>query len=689
MRFVRHIHIIILCLFFISPALAQELKMDADIENILQDIYYQMSEEDGELPEWEEVYSTLRHYSEHPINLNNTTKEELERLHVLSDLQIENLLYYLYSHGKMHSIYELRLIEGMESYHIRNLLPFVYIGETSSSDKKRPFHPKEVFRYGRHQVMLRIDRGAETKEGYRLSREDEDMPEEEIPTSSYKGDPFYTSLRYTFRYKQHFDVGIRVEKDAGEQFWGKYNKGFDSYGGHVQVSDIGCIQTLVVGDFKAKFGQGLMLNSDFRLSKSASLSSIKSGGALLRKSSSTNEYNFFRGVGSTLRWGHWQWSGFYSYRRLDADTTGGYVHSISETGLHRTESEYAKWHTVGVHTAGMNVSVQYTKFRVGANVLFNHLSLPMHTSATLYNQPTPDGKIQFSGSLDYQGRVSNFLFFGETALTHQLGWASINGVKFYPCDVLGVVALHRYYSGRYYSMWGNSFSESSSMRNEQGFYVGIETSPIRHWKFTAYADVFRFPYPQYGIDKPSEGFDYMLESTYSPHQRLSMSLKARWKQKLTNVETSVLPLQKAQLRYHLICHHKHFSFKTRLDGNLCKISREQNSYGYSIAQDIGYNNPHFPLSGNLRFQMFHTDTYNNRIYIYENDVLYAFSNPISYGTGCRYYLNLKYSFKRWFSIWLKVAQTVYADGRSSVGSSHDKISGNRKTDFRLLFRFSI
>lgn len=688
MSLIRRLHIVLLCLLF-SSAIAQESNVPAEVESIIQDIYYQMSEEDGEMPEWEELYATLSYFIEHPINLNNTTKDELERLHVLSDLQVENLLYYLYRHGKMQTIYELRLIEGMESYDIRNLLPFVYVGEVGSSAKELPFHYKEVFRYGRHQVLLRLDRGAETKEGYRLLREDEDMPEDTVSSSAYKGDAFYTSLRYNFRYRKYLDVGLRVEKDAGEQFWGVYNKGFDSYGGHVQVSDVGCIQTFVLGDFKASFGQGLLLNSDFRLSKSASLNSIKSGGAVLRKSSSTNEYNFFRGIGSTLKWGHFRWTGFYSYRRLDADTTGGYVHSISETGLHRTETEYAKRHTVGVHTAGMNVSVQYTKFRIGANVLFNHLSLPLYKAPTLYNQPIQEGQMQLSGSVDYQWRVSSFLFFGETALTHRLGCASVNGMKFYPCDVLGIVALHRYYSGGYNSMWGNSFSENSSMRNEQGFYVGLETSPMRHWKFTAYADVFRFSYPQYGIDKPSEGFDYMLESTYMPNRFVSMSLKGRWKQKMSNVEESVVPLNRIQLRYQLICQHNHFSFKTRLDGNLCRISHQKNSYGYSLAQDIGYNNPHFPLSGNVRFQMFHTDTYDNRIYIYENDVLYAFSNPISYGSGCRYYLNLKYSLKQWFSIWFKVAQTVYADNRTSIGSSHDKISGNRKTDFRLLLRFTI
>ena len=148
MSLIRRLHIVLLCLLF-SSAIAQESNVPAEVESIIQDIYYQMSEEDGEMPEWEELYATLSYFIEHPINLNNTTKDELERLHVLSDLQVENLLYYLYRHGKMQTIYELRLIEGMESYDIRNLLPFVYVGEVGSSAKELPFHYKEWALYTR------------------------------------------------------------------------------------------------------------------------------------------------------------------------------------------------------------------------------------------------------------------------------------------------------------------------------------------------------------------------------------------------------------------------------------------------------------------------------------------------------------------------------------------------------------
>ena len=36
---------------------------------------------------------------------------------------------------------------------------------------------------------------------------------------------------------------------------------------------------------------------------------------------------------------------------------------------------------------------------------------------------------------------------------------------------------------------------------------------------------------------------------------------------------------------------------------------------------------------------------------------------------------------------LAQTQTIYADGRETVGTGHEERSGNRKTDFRLLIRY--
>jgi hypothetical protein len=58
-----------------------------------------------------------------------------------------------------------------------------------------------------------------------------------------------------------------------------------------------------------------------------------------------------------------------------------------------------------------------------------------------------------------------------------------------------------------------------------------------------------------------------------------------------------------------------------------------------------------------------------------------------YGLGSRYYFNLKYNLNNHLSIWFKFAQTIYGDGRRTIGSGNDEIAGNRKSDIRFLLRY--
>ena len=114
--------IIVLCICCISTAYTQTFEID----DILEDIYNQLSEE-GDIP-LENVQEELLEIATSPINLNQTTADELSRLHFLSDEQIDAILLYQYQHP-FQDIYELQLIDCPKDYDIRNLLPFLYVFE--------------------------------------------------------------------------------------------------------------------------------------------------------------------------------------------------------------------------------------------------------------------------------------------------------------------------------------------------------------------------------------------------------------------------------------------------------------------------------------------------------------------------------------------------------------------------------
>ena len=87
------------------------LAQSFDIENVLEDIYNQLSEDDEVLQE--DLQEQLMGIAAHPINLNHTNADELSRLMFLSDEQIDAILLYQYKHA-FRDIYELQLIDCLK-----------------------------------------------------------------------------------------------------------------------------------------------------------------------------------------------------------------------------------------------------------------------------------------------------------------------------------------------------------------------------------------------------------------------------------------------------------------------------------------------------------------------------------------------------------------------------------------------
>jgi len=86
-----------------------------------------------------------------------------------------------------------------------------------------------------------------------------------------------------------------MEKDAGEQFSGSSHTGYDFYSFHAQLNDIGKVKTIVAGDFRANYGQGLVLGSGFGMGKSSYVLKVNPM-VQIKKYSSTSESNFFAGL---------------------------------------------------------------------------------------------------------------------------------------------------------------------------------------------------------------------------------------------------------------------------------------------------------------------------------------------------------------------------------------------------------
>lgn len=682
---------ILLFLTLLTPfsLLAQERSVE--IEQIIADIYEQLSEESEISIDFEMFFDDLLELAENPIQINRASKEQLDKLHFLSDYQIDNILYYNYRNNGMQTLYELQLVEGLDMTDIRMMLPFLTLGDATAAPKEK-LNLNNIFKYGKNELHFRIDHTLEKREGYNYLPEDtEDAAEKNA--RKYVGDPFYNHLKYRFRYRDKIQFGVTAEKDAGEQFWGDHNKGYDFYSAFFEMKNVGRIKTLVLGDYRANFGQGLIMRTDFSMGKSSYVMQVSPRASGLKKFSSTAEYDIFRGAGATLRFGKLDVTAFYSGKRIDADTIDGKFTSIIKSGLHRTQNDLAKKNTVLQQVIGANINYSSLWFQLGATAYHTNFSHELQARPTTYNTLYFSGKDQTVASINYKARWQRLSFFGETAITDRLATATTNGLSFYPTSRVGLVALHRHFSKDYHVLFARTFSESARVNNETGFYIGTEILPFRYWKISAYADSYRFPWVKSQIESPSYGQDYLIQADYSPKRNVNMYWRLKHESSMRNYSdtitvTPTLTMQsKWQLRYQLNYSFGDFNFKNQIDANGFDNEVDKKTYGFSALQDVSYQFRKIPLNLNLRMQAFDARNFNNRIYVYERDVLYAFSIPMNYGLGSRYYLNLKYDASEKLAFWLKLMQTVYADDRESQGSGNEEIPGNRKTDIRFLMRW--
>ena len=603
------------------------LVANLSLDDIILDIY-RAATEVGEV-DYEQLQSDLYALHDHPIDLNRTSDEELSQLVFLSPRQIDDLLAYADKHP-FESLYELRMIPSLADYEIRNLLPFVEISK-SREDESTKMYPKEVFHFASHELIARVDaRNIEDFEGT---------------------DPMYVQTRYRFDYQRRVVFGAQLRRPAGMGA-----KALE-YGAYLQLRDIGCLHTLVAGNFQASFGQGLVFAPVFHTGKSMYVQSVGQTTEGLRYYSSVDGEGL-HGAGATFRK---KWN---KHTRLDASV----LYSLKR-------ANDSTWQ----HIIGANLTLRHQRLQVeltAAEKLYSDNIRPYRNTG--YNQHYFRGYRQAVIGASARYNYGWFDAFAEVATTQNYKWGAgvLAGSRFYPTDGVSLVALYRYYSLWFDNDLGYAFSETSRLGDENGGYLGFDITRLKGWRFSGYADVFYFSGVKYGIPySPSMGYDALTEVQY--HARIahsavatdywSLALRLRARQKGDAATYSA--------RFQFDWVYTNWSLRTTADANYVQ------SYGVSIAQDIGYSFSQVPLSLQGRLQFFDAREWANRIYMYEQDVLYAFSVPAVYGLGGRAYLCLRWQIIPQLALYFRASETIY---QPAWASAHNRPT--TRTDLHLLLR---
>lgn len=110
----------------------------------------------------------------------------------------------------------------------------------------------------------------------------------------------------------------------------------------------------------------------------------------------------------------------------------------------------------------------------------------------------------------------------------------------------------------------------------------------------------------------------------------------------------------------------------------------QASLGFALIQDASFNWRRLSVSG--RVALFGTDGYDARQYVYERDVLYAFSFPAYVNQGVRHYVLAQYSISRHLDVWVRWARSDFFD-QEIVGSDLDQINAPHRSEVKLQARW--
>jgi hypothetical protein len=677
-----HAFVLLFCFQF-AGLYAQEFVPN---ENKWMEYMEELAEESEENSESiENLYSDLSYLTEHPINLNTATMEQLKQIPFLSDIQILNIFDYLKKNGQFVSIYELKNISFLDFQTIELILPFLFVGE---KDDKRPINPENLVRYGKNELMLRYDRNLEEKAGYK------NVPDsilQKYPNRKYVGEPFYTSLRYSYTFEDRLQAGLTAEKDAGEPFLKKAHKGYDFYSAHLFLKNQGKISSLALGDYKVSFGQGLVVSNDFRPSRTSSLAQAERRNYGFRRHYSTNENNFFRGIASTVSFDKFDISAFYSYCSKDASVEESGITSFKTDGMHRTAGDMDKRYSVRTQTFGGNIRYVSPSLTAGITALtYSFGGLSVEPEPQPYNLFYFRGKRNANASIDYTLKNRRFTLFGETALSQNGALATLNAVKWNVSTVFNALLLYRNYSRRYQAFYGNSFSQNSTVQNEEGLYLSALWSPMARWQLTGYADFYRFPWLKFNVDAPSSGKEYMIQADYKGIKNTAVSARYRFRSRESNLlkgnESVIEPSDTHRLRLQISSKSsEHINLRTTFERSFYENSWTSNR-GWLISQSLGYNHSGKPLKTDIFVAYFNIDDYNSRIYSYEKNLLYSFYIPSFYGKGIRLSSVMRYDFSRNFYISLKASWSHYRN-RDVIGSELEEIKGKDKTDIYAQIRW--
>ena len=614
---------------------------------------------------WQQYLEQLEWLHSHPMDINSATPEEMALLPFLTPTQIEAIQAYVHLDGPMKSLGELALIPALD-FQTRRILPLFFTVKPYKSKGSKD--DGNWFRNMQNTLDSRLDIPLYYRAGYH--------------TGKYHGNPLYNRIRYTLE-SDHVNIGAHTKKDPGESLC-------DSYGGYAMIRNKGIVRSAIVGDYRAGWGEGLVISRGTSTSKSNLMSNTSQG---VRPMTGMAESGFLRGIAITLgraKDNAWKYDArlhmsgtlFASYLTIDATLDErGNAKTIVENGYHRTDTELAKKNNTGTALVGAHLQADIGHFCLGATGYWQHFDRTLAPGNDRYRRWYPRGR-NF-GVMGVHGGYSHYRWTasGEIAYsTENNGIAALARVQWLASRNLKIGTMGRYYSHKYHSFQAAAIGENSKVQNETGAMLRIEARPWERLTLVGYADFFADYWPRYGMTSSSNGQEIMIEGKMDASSRHSISIRYQMKRKAANDLTLPQHRIKAQLTFL-----PSTKWKLQSTATLNMATTKEPGFGFSqLVQGKMLKEDALRIA--FMSGYFHAPDYMTRIYIYEPGLWNSSSSTSFYGHGIRLATTIRYTFpKSHWMIEAKYALTHMLD-RESMSSGLQEILSPTRQDISVQVR---
>ncbi len=631
---------------------------------------------------------------DHPLILDAAAARDVGRLPYLSAIQKAALTARLAETPSLPSLDALAKLPGFDPGIASRLAPFVTFTGPSTPTTTHSAPRTRI------EVLQRFSHDLDLRSGYHSNPADS-------AGAAFAGSPLasYTRLRLD---RGGASIRLALEKDAGEPLAWEPTRGapgVDHVAGSVSYTGSRWLRRLVVGDYLAQAGHGLLLGAPYRaIAGAAPTRDPLVSGSGLSPYGSAGESAFFRG--SALEMAPLRGLNllvFASRRTLSASIdsiqtdTGptAVVRAINRTGLHRTATERARRGALHAETAGLRLMASGRSWNVGIVHIDNRFALPIAAGDALYEAFDFKGRRQSASSVfgAYGARAAHL--FAEYGRTAGGGDGLIFGGQIAPNPRLEALFVARRFQPAFAPLYGNAFRAAGSIpQNEEGIYLALRLTPSRRWSAAGYIDRFAHPWPRAGLPLPGQGRAASVRLDVEPASYLNAYLQYRRHQAETGdtyedaagrLVDALSTSSRRSLRLHIDYTHSPM-LRLRMRGDwIVADASDERERGVLLYSDVTWR-PAAWLRLTTRFASFASTGAEATAFAYEDDVYSRFIVAQYAGNGDRFYILLTCRARPTLTIEVKYERSSYPVERRA-GSGPDLFEGSRLRTVRMQVRW--